>query len=391
MNILDAVVLLLLVLGVVAGARAGFLGPVLGLVGAVGGFAIALVLASVLRGQLAGIEQPTRALVTLLGLGALVVLGEATGAAVGARLSLGLRGSPLRPIDALGGAVVGAAHVILLVWLVGGMLAAGMAPTLGAAARDSAAVRIVSERLPAPMTVAGQLGALLDTTDLPPLFGGLEPPAAAPVDLPPDAEARTLAQSALASMTRITSSGCGSTLSVGSGFFIGPEHAVTNAHVVAGARGVTATVSGDTLNATVVVYDPVGDLALLHVPGAAAAPLRLATTTPGRGSTAVALGYPGGGDLTVTAAGVTAVHDIVGPDIYGTGRHSREIAELRAEVRRGNSGGPLVVEPGIVGGVIFGASRIDPQVGYAIGSAEAVARLTPFLGATAAADTGACL
>jgi S1-C subfamily serine protease len=266
-----------------------------------------------------------------------------------------------------------------------------MAPSLAAAARDSAAIRIVGERLPAPMAVAGQLGALLDTTDLPPLFGGLEPPIAAPVDLPADAEARALAQSALASTTRITSSGCGSTLSVGSGFFIGPEHAVTNAHVVAGTTSVTATVGGHTLTATVVAYDPVADLALLHVPGAAAAPLRLATATPGRGSTGVALGYPGGGDLTVTAAGVTAVHDIIGPDIYGIGRHSREIAELRGAVRRGNSGGPLVVEPGVLGGVIFGASRIDPQVGYAIGSAEAVARLSPFLGATAAVATGACL
>ena len=391
MNLLDAAVLLLLMLGVVAGARAGFLGPVLGLVGAVAGFALTLLVASLLRAPLAEIEQPTRALVTVMGLGALVVVGEATGAAIGARLSLGLRGSPLRPIDAIGGAVVGAAHVVLLVWLVGGMLAAGMAPSLAAAARDSAAIRIVGERLPAPMTVAGQLGALLDTTGLPPLFGGLEPPAAAPVDLPADAEARALAQSALASTTRITASGCGSTLSVGSGFFIGPEHAVTNAHVVAGATGVTATLGGATLAATVVVYDPVADLALLHVPGAAAPALRLATTTPGRGSTAVALGYPGGGDLTVTSAGVTAVHDIIGPDIYGNGRHSREIAELRAEVRRGNSGGPLVVEPGVVGGVIFGASRVDPQVGYAIGSAEAVARLRPSVGATAAVDTGACL
>ena len=39
------------------------------------------VTASLLRTQLAEIEQPTRALVTVLGLGALVVLGEATGAA----------------------------------------------------------------------------------------------------------------------------------------------------------------------------------------------------------------------------------------------------------------------------------------------------------------------
>jgi S1-C subfamily serine protease len=391
MNLLDAIVLLLLVLSVVAGARAGFLGPVLGLVGAVAGFFVALLLSSAVREPLAQVEQPMRALVTLCGLGAFVLVGEATGAAIGTRMSIGLRGSPLRPVDALGGALVGAAHVVLLVWLVGGMLAAGMAPTLGAVARDSVAVRVATDRLPPPLSVAGGLLTLLDTTDLPSLFAGLEPPAAAPVALPADAEARALAQSALASTTRITGSGCGNALSVGSGFFVGAEHAVTNAHVVAGMSGVTATVRGGSMQAQVVAIDPEADLALLHVPGAAAAPLALAPVAPGRGSTGVALGYPGGGELTVTAAGVTAVHDIAGPDIYGGGTHGRTVVELRGTVRRGNSGGPLVVEPGVVGGIVFGASRVDPEVGYAIGSDEAIDRLVPFVGATAPVDTGACL
>ncbi|MGZ8476377.1 MAG: CvpA family protein, partial [Candidatus Limnocylindria bacterium] len=130
MNLFDAMVILLLVLAAFAGARAGFLGPVLGLIGAVGGFAFALFIASVLRVPLAQVEQPMRALVTVLGLGAFVLTGEALGAAIGTQMSHGLRGSPFRPIDALGGAVVGVAHIVLLVWLVGGLLAMGMAPSL---------------------------------------------------------------------------------------------------------------------------------------------------------------------------------------------------------------------------------------------------------------------
>jgi S1-C subfamily serine protease len=391
MNLFDALVILMLLFAAFAGARAGFLGPVLGLVGAVIGFAFALFLASLLGEQLEQIEQPLRALVTILGLGAFVITGEASGAAIGAQMSHGLRGSPFRPVDAMGGALVGAAHVVLLVWLLGGMLAMGMAPTLGALARESVAVRIATERLPPPMTVAGQLLALLDTTDLPPLFGGLEPLPAEPVELPADAEARALAESALASTARITASGCGAALSVGSGFFVSATHAVTNAHVVAGSEVTTVTIGGATLDAVVVAFDDEADLALLSVPGARAPAMRLAQTSPTRGTTGVALGYPGGGDLTVTAAGVTASHDIAGPNIYGDGSFGRSVVELRAEVRRGNSGGPFVIEPGLVGGVIFGASRINPEVGYAIGADEAVARLGPFIGATAAVDTGACL
>jgi S1-C subfamily serine protease len=390
-NPIDLVVLVLLVLGLISGARAGIFGPVLGLGGAIIGFGIALLLSTILREPLGEIEQPMRAVVTLFGLGGLVLSGEALGAAMGAQLSFGMRASPLKPLDGLGGALVGAAHVVLLVWLLGGALAAGMAPGVAAVARESVSVSLVSDRLPPPLSVAGRLLALLDTTDLPPLFGGLEPLPAEPVDLPADAEARALAESALDSTARITASGCGIGLSVGSGFFVSPTHAVTNAHVVAGSSGTTVTLDGAVHEATVVVYDPEADLALLHAPDAAAPALSLATTVPGRGSTGVALGYPGGGDLTVTAAGVTAAHRITGPDIYGQGAYDRSVVELRAEIRQGNSGGPLVVKPGVVGGVVFGGSRLSPDVGYAIGSDEAAQRLGSSIGATQAVDTGDCL
>lgn len=391
MNPIDLIVLLLLVLGLVSGARAGFLGPVLGLVGAITGFALALALASVLSEPLAGIEQPMRAMLTLVGLGAFVLTGEAAGAAVGAMMSHSIRLSPLRPLDALGGALVGAAHVVLLVWLLGGMLVMGMAPVLGAAARDSVAVRLTNDRLPPPTAVAGRLLTLLDTTELPQLFAGLEPPPAEPVDLPDDAQTSALAQSAIASTARITSSGCGLGLSVGSGFFVSRTHAVTNAHVVAGSQETTVTIGGVDRQAVVVAFDAAADLALLHVPGASAPALQLSAQAPPRGSTGAALGYPGGGELTVTAAGVTATYEIPGPNIYGEGRFTRNVVEMRSAIRRGNSGGPLVVEAGVVGGIVFGASRVSPEVGYAIGSDEAVERIGPFIDSTTAVATGACL
>ena len=390
-SLIDILVLLLLLVGLVSGARAGFLGPVLGLIGAVGGFVVALVLASVLREPLGQIEQPMRALVTVLGLGVLVLLGEATGAALGSTMSRGMRLSPLRPLDALGGAVVGAAHVVLLVWLLGGMLSMGIVPSFGAMARESVALRLTGERLPPPTTVAGGLLMLLDSTDLPPLFAGIEPPPAAPVDLPPDAETSALAQSALASTARITSSGCGVGLSVGSGFFVSASHAVTNAHVVAGSTATSVRIGGTDRNATVVALDTAADLALLYVPGASAPALRLSPQAPARGTAAAAVGFPGGGELTVTSAAVTATYEVPGPNIYGEGNFSRNVVEMRAAIRRGNSGGPLVIAPGVVGAVVFGASRVSPEVGYAIGSDEAVERIGPFIGSLAAVDTGACL
>lgn len=391
MNLLDLAVLGLLVVGVVAGARAGFLGPVMGLVGAAIGFGIALVVATTFREGLAAIEQPARAIATFVGMLAFVLVGEAAGSAVGMQLSHGVRRVGLRPLDALGGALVGAAHVVLLVWLLGGMVTAGFAPGLGTLARDSVAVRVVSDRLPPASVVAGQVLGLLNTTDLPPLFTGLEPPPAEPVDLPADAEVRVLAESAIPSTARVASSGCGSGLSVGSGFFVSPTHVVTNAHVVAGSTSTTVTLGGATFATTVVAYDPDADLALLHAPAASAPALTLLPDRVGRGSTGVALGYPGGGDLTVTAASVTASYDVGGPNIYGAGVSEHSVVEMRTQIRRGNSGGPLVVEPGLVGGVVFGGSRTSSDVGYAIGSDQALERIGGAIGATTPVGTGACL
>ena len=306
-------------------------------------------------------------------------------------MSRGIRSSPLRPLDMAGGAIVGAAHVVLLVWIVGGLLATSASPVLGPAARDSVAVRITGERLPPPGAVAGRIMDLLATTELPGLFAGLEPPPAAPVDLPADSQVGGLADSAIASTARITSAGCGALLSVGSGFFVGQEHAVTNAHVVAGSTATTVRLNGVDLDAAVVAFDPSSDLALLFVPGAGARPLGLSTSVPARGTPAAVVGFPGGGDLTVTAAAVTATHVIIAPDIYGQGSYSHSAVELRSEIRRGNSGGPLVVGPGTVGGVVFGASTTASDVGYAIGADEARESIGPSIGSTAAVDTGACL
>jgi S1-C subfamily serine protease len=188
----------------------------------------------------------------------------------------------------------------------------------------------------------------------------------------------------------VTGSGCGAWLQVGSGFFVGPSHVVTNAHVVAGTETSSVALNGSTYEASVVLFDPGVDLAVLYVPQAQAAPLQLSSDEPQRGQTAAALGFPGGGDLTVSPAAVTAVHHVQAPDIYGEERAERTVVEMRADVRRGNSGGPLLVAPGVVGGVVYGESRSFPDVGYAIAASQAAATIGPAIGSTQAVDTGPC-
>lgn len=67
-----------------------------------------------------------------------------------------------------------------------------------------------------------------------------------------------------------------------------------------------------------------------------------------------------------TPARVAARQLISGPNIYSAATVTRQIYILRATVRPGNSGGPLLAPDGKVYGVVFAASTIDPATGYAL-------------------------
>jgi S1-C subfamily serine protease len=295
----------------------------------------------------------------------------------------------LRPLERVGGAIVGVAHVIFLAWILAGLLTTGPWPIAGLA-RDSAVLGVVNERMPPVNMVAGRLLRLLNDSGLPSFFGGLEPPPAGRVELPDDARAMELARSAIDSTALLTGTGCGSWQQVGSSFFVDRTHAVTNAHVVAGTTATMVTLGGATYDAHVVLFDPDLDIAVLSVPGANAPPLELASDPPRRGDAAVVIGYPGGGELEVAPAAVTAAHEAIGPDIYGNGRVAHDIVELRADVERGNSGGPLVTAPGVVGGVVFGESRTTADVAYAISIDSVLDEIESGMQRGRPVDTGPC-
>jgi len=87
------------------------------------------------------------------------------------------------------------------------------------------------------------------------------------------------------------------------------------------------------------------------------------------------LGYPEDGPLRTGPAVVLREETAVGRDIYGTGLTARDIYELRADVRPGNSGGPLVNTRADVIGVVFARSARTPDVGYALTSAQVSSRI----------------
>jgi S1-C subfamily serine protease len=156
----------------------------------------------------------------------------------------------------------------------------------------------------------------------------------------------------------------------GSGFVFASEHVLTNAHVVAGVQSPTVEVDGQERDATVVLYDPDRDVAVLDVPGMQVPRLRFATTPASRGDSAIILGYPEDGPFFVGPARVRDRENIRGPNIYDNNTVTRGAYTVRGDVRSGNSGGPLLSPAGTVYGMIFAAALDQKETGFALTAAE---------------------
>ncbi|MGZ3586903.1 MAG: MarP family serine protease [Candidatus Limnocylindrales bacterium] len=391
MNLFDVAVIGLLLVATWGGYRAGLVGPAFGLAGALVGIVIVIAVAPLVEPALAEYDQPLRAILAVGGALAVVVAGDAIGSAIGGTFHRRVQGHPLGVLDRVGGVAFGALQALLAVWLVGGLLATSSFEGLAGQAQRSTAMRVLLDELPPPDAVIANLGGLLDEAGLPQVFIGLEPLPASPAPAPGQAVAEALASTARASAVRVEGVACGQVL-IGTGFSVKAGYFVTNAHVVAGATNITVSpdAKGGRYAATAVLFDPQLDVAVLRVTRLSLPALHFAAQAPGRGTPAVALGHPEGAALTAVPAAVNQELSARGRDIYGKNIVLRDVLELHAAVRPGDSGGPLIVAGGTVGGLVFAESRSDPEVGYALDPSDVAREVLPALTRTTAVGVGAC-
>jgi S1-C subfamily serine protease len=150
----------------------------------------------------------------------------------------------------------------------------------------------------------------------------------------------------------------------GSGWVAAPGLVVTNAHVVAGVSAPHVDRNdGVLLDASIVVFDKVNDVAVLRVPALKAKALRLGEAV--EGTSAGMLGYPSNGPYTETAVRVGRTVQIVGRDAYGRFPTPRRVTTIRGALRSGNSGGPVVDAQGRVLTTVF-AQRAGTDGGYGV-------------------------
>lgn len=390
MNPVDVALIVAAFLAAVIGWRIGLLQGLFGLAGFVAGLAAMVwVITSVAPDWRIGGVTRTAVVAGLVLSGSL--LGQAVGSLIGGWLRIQIDTVGGKRVDSLLGAAMSVLATVIAVWSLGTVASALTSP--GGLVAQSRVITTVDAMMPtqARQTLTGLAGIVNEAT-LPLVVGGLLPGGVTQPP-PPLADLSPAVNVALDSVVRVSGSrpecGAGAT---GSGYVSTPEHVTTNAHVVAAMEQPRVTTrDGRSFQATVVGFDPQLDVAVLHVPGLTAAALPTDTAI-GVGTTAVVAGYPGGGSLQVAPAAVRAVLSAgrLGTDIYGNDGVAREAIVVNAEVRPGNSGGPLLSEQGTVLGLIFAQAVEDSNVGYAL-TAEQFRQLPRQAGAaTAAVSTGLC-
>lgn len=394
MNILDVVIILAAIAYGVGGFRNGAVVGLFSMVGFFGGAVAGGQLAEPLGSRLAdGRAQIPIAILCVL---FAAMIGQLLAVWVAGHIRTHIVKDRGRLLDSGVGSALGVASVLLVAWMVAVPLASSPYPSLSSAAVNSRIVRGVNDVMPDGVrTLYSSMRAFLDQSGFPPVLGDLPrnrilrvaPPDA---DLSPAVQARV--QTAHQSIFKIYSEAPSCNRSIeGSGFVYAPERMITNAHVVAGTDQVGVQVNaGQTLRATVVVYDPKRDVAVLSVPGLGAPALRFAQTPADTGDPAVVLGYPEDGPFDARTARVRSRDAVSGNDIYGNGNVRRNIYSIYAGVRSGNSGGPLLADNGTVLGVVFAKALDSSNTGYVLTDAEIAPDVDSGRSATTQVGTGGC-
>jgi S1-C subfamily serine protease len=243
-------------------------------------------------------------------------------------------------------------------------------------------------------TLYGSLRTFLNQSGFPPVFGDLPSTSVVAVPPPPNLSpaVRRRVEVAAQSVFKIYGQAprCNRGIE-GSGFVYAPHRVVTNAHVVAGTDQVAVQVGRNhSLPATVVLFDPRVDIAVLNVPGLNAVPLPMSRSAAAQGTPAVVLGYPEDGPYTVRPARIRTQATVSGSDIYGHGTVDRRIYSVRSIIRSGNSGGPLMSYQGRVLGVVFATALDSSDTGYALTSGQVSGDIGKGRTATMPVSTGRC-
>ncbi len=372
MNGLDVVLILFALFAFVGGYRKGLLVRVVIWVATLLGLFLA---ASNIGAILKLMGKPAvknRFAAILLALVGGLVVGRLVGQLLGSWFKSRIPTRPLRSLDRYAGGIVGIGGVLLTGWLALPLLT--QVPGWPATStRGSLAAKLMHEKLPEPPNTIGSLRHLLADGQFPQVLSSLDRAmdtgqTPSLVNFDP-----TVTDAVGLSTMRISAEGCGDGTE-GSGFIIGGGRLLTAAHLVTGAKAITAIRDdGTTLNAQLAAVDPIRDLAVLSVEGLVGDPVTFAP--PEAGTKVAVMGYRNSGALQMIPGGVRDLLTLNGRDIFDKAKIARPVVVLASKLAAGDAGAAVINETGQVVAAAFAAAPDRSSTGYAISSDE----ITKFL------------
>ena len=389
MNVLDWFLLVLVLAYAVSGYWQGFISGAFATLGLLLGGLLGIWLAP----QLLGDSAPAL-WVSLAALFVVLVcasFGQAVLQYAGSRIRDRITWQPVRALDAIGGAALSMVAVLVVSWALGVAVSGASLPWVSKQVRSSEVLSRVDEVMPKEAVNAlDSFNDVVGSSFFPRYLEPFAPERIIDVGPPPGRIGRDPdVQRAAASVLKIRGENRCNRGVEGTGFLYSPNRLMTNAHVVAGVSDPVIILGDDEVPATVVYYNEDLDVAVLAVDGLDRPFLRFDRNGRERQPGAV-LGYPQDGPYDVQAARIRSEQRLRSPDIYGNGTVVREVFSIRALVRPGNSGGPLVDADGEVLGVIFAASVTDGDTGYALTAAQVRESAAQGVTSDREVDTGRC-
>ena len=389
MNVLDWVLVVLVLAYAVSGYWQGFISGAFATAGLLLGGLFGIWLAP----QVLGDAAPS----IWVSLGALFVvlacasIGQAVLQYVGARIRNRIRWQPVRALDAVGGAALSMAAVLVVAWALGVAVSGASLPIVSNQVRSSVVLSKVNAVMPHRAVEAlNAFNDVVGSSFFPRYLEPFAPERIVRVAPPPSRISRDPdVARAQASVVKVRGENSCNHGVEGSGFLYAPDRVMTNAHVVAGIHHPTVLVGDQAVTGTVVYYNPNVDIAVLEVNDVHAPYLHFTKHGDSREVAAV-LGYPEDGPYDVQPARIRSEQRLRSPDIYGNGAVIRSVYSLRALVRPGNSGGPLVSSAGRVMGVVFAASVTNHDTGYALTADQVSKGAAAGLSSNHQVSTGGC-
>ncbi|MFI6502343.1 MarP family serine protease [Nonomuraea typhae] len=372
-DLLDLILIGLVIAFGISGYRQGFIIGVMSFVGFVGGAVLGVFIAPPISKAVVG--GPTeQALLAIVIVFLTATIGQFASSTLGAVVRSHVTWEPAKLADSVGGTFASALSVLVIAWLIGSLIVSTSFTPLVTQVKDSLLLTTVDEALPqAARNWQQPFKQFIDNSEFPPVFdaiGGnqlvnVPPPDVSVLQGPKLKKARE-------SIVKVqgNAESCNKHIE-GTGFVFARDRIMTNAHVVAGVTRDLEVIDkeGTRRPATVVRYNPLRDIAVLHVPGLNLPQLDFDSQAE-RGDSAIIAGFPKGKGFTAEPARVRGAIPAEGPDIYRSTTVTRQVYEVRGKVLPGNSGGPLLTVDGDVYGVIFAAATGKAETGYVLTANE---------------------